>query len=630
MWPRRAWWVGPRLPGHLWCHRAVAKKHRNRSARRSPHRTATRQARPPRPRGPQTERLEDLDLFQTLRRALRSEDPTAFLLTAAPIAQVVAEGTVDENLPEGWVGLLDSFCEVDVAETTALLHVIAALSPDELVRARLRRVLDQRRQPVPGHLRTLDQLRVDGTMIMGGDPAGDNIITGLAWPTGEAMTLVTYLAREPDVYLKDAFVIGDSLSRVVAHFRDIAAADGHGPQLAPRELDPAEARAAIERGLRGHDAMPDAPRPDDEVQQWPMCRTLVEHVVTLLPTGGQGYDEHRLLPGQELMDLPPGREDWEEAEEFDLAPLVEDFFGSRHARRLPDDEDTTTAVLVLLTLAAAAEDDPVHWCANVLEWVLTETLATDPILDDEVVERCVDVLPALMAWAGEVSGEDPQVARTLARMVPVWAEQMWQLRRDPEMARARAELGAQLALLGGDDTQFYRLVLETEVGGAQALAALDEDPLPAEELALERLPQDVHERALEVDEALTAALAGLADPHLDAEFLTACRRFFARAVETAPAVLRRRARADTTAAAVAWTVGRANLLVGYSPAPVRTGDLMDAFELSAPPSGRADTLLRAFGAPEAMVGRPLGSPDVLVSRARADLRRRRDNLDRPR
>ena len=55
---------------------------------------ATRQARPPRPRGPQTERLEDLDLFQTLRRALRSEDPTAFLLTAAPIAQVVLDGLV--------------------------------------------------------------------------------------------------------------------------------------------------------------------------------------------------------------------------------------------------------------------------------------------------------------------------------------------------------------------------------------------------------------------------------------------------------------------------------------------------------------------------------------------------------
>ena len=60
------------------------------------------------------------------------------------------------------------------------------------------------------------------------------------------------------------------------------------------------------------------------------------------------------------------------------------------------------------------------------------------------------------------------------------------------------------------------------------------------------------------------------------------------AVEREPGVLRRRAKAVNTAAAVAWTVGRANELVGHSPSPVRSGDLMAAFGV-ATPSGRAET-----------------------------------------
>lgn len=641
----------------MWCHRAVAKKHRNRSARRSPHRTATR--RPARSAGGAAYRdpIQDLELVQTLRRALRSPDPTAFLLAAAPIAQVIAEGEVDDDLPEGWVGLLESFCEVDIAETTALLHVIAALTPDELVRARLHRVLATRRQPVPGQVRTLGEVRAEGTMIMGGDPAGDNILVGLVWPGGEAATMVAYLARRPDVYLKDAFFVGDSLAGVAANFRQIVEADGYGPGHSPQPLDPAEARAAIERGLAGYDAMPDAPAPDaDEMQQWPLCRALVEHVVPLLPAGGQGYDERRLLPGQlasltagfdaealgmagqgafgdlgDLGDLDPfddldDLDDLDEVDPEEVWELTELFLASTHARRLPKDDVITEAVYTLLTLAATAEGSALHWCPNVLEWVLTQALVLDPLLDDETLERTVQVLPALVTWAGQASGEDPGVARALTSMIPTWAERMRQLRRDPDMVREREQLRARAALLDGDTSALVRLLLEDQVGGAEALADLDDRLLPAEELALERLPEDVHERAREVDEVLTSALQQLGEPDLGEEFLTACRRFLARAVEREPAVLRRRARADTTAAAIAWTVGRANELVGYSPAPVRTGDLMTAFGLSSPPSGRADSLTRAFGAPEGLFGRPLGDPGVLVARARAGILRRRDQL----
>lgn len=608
----------------------MAKKHRNRSARRSPHRTATRRAEP-RGRSADRDRIQDMELIQTLRRALRSPDPTDFLLTAAPIAQVVTDGDVDADLPEGWVGLLDSFCEVDIAETTALLHVIAALTRDDLVRARLRKVLETRRQPIPGQVRTLSEVEVEGTMLMGGDPAGDNIIVGLSWPTGEAATMVAYLSRFPDVYLKDAFFIGDRLENVLATYRQIIMEQGEGPQNAPQPFDPAEARAALERGLAGHDAMPEAPGPEEDegFQQWPLCRALVEHVVTLLPTGGRGYDDALLLPGQdpELLDrdfIPSGDPDEDEIDYERIEQLAEEFMGSSHARHLPDDGVTQRIVTDLLLLAATAEGDPLHWCPNVLEWVLTSALVLHPLMDEESLERAVDLLPDLVTWAGEASGEDPDVARALTEMVPAWSAQLWATRNDPEVIRQRARVEAQLLLERGDYDTFLQLALEEHVGGAQALADLDAEPLPAEDLDLDRLPEDVRERAREVDEVLTRTLETLAAPHLDVEFLTACRRFLARAVERDPAVLRRRARADTTAAAIAWTVGRTNGLIGYSPAPVRTSGLMDAFGLSSPPSGRADTLKRAFGAPEVLVGTALGDARVLVASRRAELIERRD------
>lgn len=562
------------------------------------------------------------ELVQSLRRALRSDNPVDFLLTAAGVHTVIEEGSVDRDRPEGWVGLLDSLCEIDIAETTALLHVVAALTRDELTRARLGRVLQTRRQPLPEHVRTLGQLRVSGTRIMGGDPAGDNIIVGLVWPYGQGLTLVAYLPRQPDVYLKDAFLIPDHLEVVEDHFRRSVAQDGGPRASAPAPLPPAEARAALERGLHGYDTIPDAPRPDDppELQQWPTCRALVEHVITLLPPGGRGYDADRLLPGQQLWDpwdLPD-----EELDPEELGELVEEFLDSRYGRRLPHrDELTTSAAAVLMALAHVAEGDALHWCPDVLEWVLTEALPADPLLDGAVVERAVEVLPELVRWAGEQQGDDPAVADALLQMVPGLARRFRERLEDPEVQEGRAAAALAASLFTGDADAIRRALVELQVGGRERAERLTDEPLPTEGLILDDLPEDVHDRAREVDAALLAGLEKLDDPHLGEEFLTACRRFLVRAVEREPGVLRRRAKAVNTAAAVAWTVGRANELVGHSPSPVRSGDLMAAFGV-ATPSGRAETLQRAFGATYSPFGVALGHPEVLVGATRRELLRR--------
>lgn len=618
----------------------MARKHRNRSSR-SPHRTATR-----RPRGAPASpddrlaTLTDSDLVQGLRKALRAADPTVFPVTASPLVELMGQAGHElvDVLPEG-VDLLQSFCEVDIAETTALLHVYATLTSDDLGRTRARQTLATRRQPMPGHVRTMDQLAVSGTMLMGTDPAGDNFLVGLRWPEGTEATMVVYVPREPEAWVKDAFFVGDGLAATVAHFAQLVAGDGLPPDYGPQPVDPAEVRAALDQGLAAAARLPLAEQDDpDEVQQWPMCRVLVEHVVSLLPSGGRGYDETGLLPEQVLDDpfawlerdaLDPDDEfdlDDEAELEDEIEAHTQEFLASAQARGLPADEVTELAVLTLLRLAVAAEGDPLHWCPHVLEWVLLEALPQDWELDDPTLDRALQALPGLVAWAGEVTDEEPEHMALVQELIPDWTAQLRELRNDPDLVRARGWVAAASAVVDGDLSAVLQIVLSERVGGTEELAALDATPLPDEPLQVERLPDDVRDRAREVDEALVAGLDRLDDHHLDHEFRTACRRFLRTAVENDPGVLRNRAKADNTAAAIAWTVGRANDLVGYSPAPVRTGDLMAAFGRTSPPSSRADRLLTAFGVPHALVGVSLGSPALLVSRARAEIVRQRDEL----
>ena len=142
-------------------------------------------------------------------------------------------------------------------------------------------------------------------------------------------------------------------------------------------------------------------------------------------------------------------------------------------------------------------------------------------------------------------------------------------------------------------------LLVQRVGGVEALHGLGTDPLPAEPLVLDAVPEDLHEQLMEIDAALVDGLAEVhADqlprpaPVLDEEFLTACRRFLVQAAVGDPDTLRGRANIGNTAAAIAWVVGRGNGLVGRS-APVRSGELTRAFELGEPGADLAKVMVAA-------------------------------------
>lgn len=620
------------------------RRHRSRSPRQ-PNRQATRKGNPGRDRANEPPAAAPDALLEPLRQALRDPDPTAFWLTAAPLVTVVEEpGELASALPAG-VDLLQTFIDVDIAETTALLHMVAAMGGDELVQARSRRALRDRRQPVPPHVSGLAEAAISETQVFS-DVAGDNHLVELTLPGQVWATLVVYVNRSPGPYLKDAFIIAERLDRVAQRFGQLMA--GEGIELAEviRPLDPSQSRAALEQALAG--VGPDVAKEPEPEDQWPMCRPLVEFVLSRMPEAGSGYDATGFLAGQrwdQLVARSPEMagddpESWLDGED-DFLPwvdedgtnLVDAFLASAEGDALTQDETTSMVVAQLLTAAAMAEGDPLHWCADVVRGVLEEVLPADPMTSKEALDLVPTVLPALVAWAharAETPLEESAEARAvMADSLPLLPERC----ADPRMRAARLEGLIDVALGSGDPTGFARALLIQRVGSVAALEHVPTDPLPTEPLDQRQVPDDLHARLTEIDDALVAGLhaldsatLALGEPVLDAEFRTACRRFLVQVAITGPEVLRRRASSRITAAAVAWLVGRGNHVVGPEPAPVRTRDLLAAFAVQSTPSTRAESLQDAAGLPRSPVGVALASPDLLVAAARRAIIEERDGL----
>ncbi len=154
---------------------------------------------------------------------------------------------------------------------------------------------------------------------------------------------------------------------------------------------------------------------------------------------------------------------------------------------------------------------------------------------------------------------------------------------------------------------------ERAVGGADALDALDDTPLPDEPFDWSGIPDDVHDRVTEV----LALGDRCCDDLLDGEFRTSARRMLARIAVNGPEVFRRRGRADTAAAAICWSVCRANHAFDQRRGGLTQKALLSHFGLqNGSVSQRADTLLAAGGFPPRRDDVALGSADYLVSSRR--------------
>jgi hypothetical protein len=180
-------------------------------------------------------------------------------------------------------GLIASFVDVDLPETTALLVAIGEMCGDDVLRARIRREVASRAHPLPDWLAHLDETQPYRTLEMVHVLRdGDNINIGVRLPSGRELSMVVYIDHNLGTLVKDAFVIPEPLDKLIEFIR----AKSDDPDTTWNNLDPADARArivaAIDRAAITF--------PPFETDTWPSCRPLVEWIVGRLPEGGRGYE----------------------------------------------------------------------------------------------------------------------------------------------------------------------------------------------------------------------------------------------------------------------------------------------------------------------------------------------------
>ncbi len=200
--------------------------------------------------------------------------------------------------------LVDSFAGTPFAETTAALMAIRTLVPDELMKQRISRELENRRHPMPDWLTGLDRSQAEPvvwflTHVLGD---GDDYLIGVTLTTGHSLSALVYVDHNLGSVVKDAFIVPETLE-------DLALKVGttiDDPDQNLTRTDPATARAVIETAIE------DGARlyPPLTSDSWPMCWPMVEWMLRQLPACG----------------MAPDRKEWSEKE---TSTIASDFFGSR-------------------------------------------------------------------------------------------------------------------------------------------------------------------------------------------------------------------------------------------------------------------------------------------------------------
>ncbi|WP_082589384.1 hypothetical protein [Nostocoides sp. Soil756] len=590
-----------------------------RSSRRkgTPNRSATRgRARPLRAVAAPDPATSSL--MGTLRSAIRSDDPTALVTLVSSMLSVTDAWAADEELDAAEAvpldQLLDSLVGTSYAETTVALHAAAAMLPDDLDAARVRRAIGSRRHPVPPAVTGLRELSVHAAAKLGDELAdGDNVILGLEWPGIGGVTAVVYVDEAFGTRVKDVFLVPEPFGVVCERYRELLSESGRTPGELT-EIPVADARASIEAAIAAADAAgpsavpADWTGPDGDPVGWPGARPFVELVLRRMPAGGRSV----LTSGQ----LGP----------TSTADAIAEFLASPFAAAVEGEAGVAAAVLIAEDAAAGA-GHPLRWSPVQVELALTQRLPWADGAGDEALAAVADVLPAFARFAHAQLGAPAEATAETLAAVQEWLPVFTTLRRAPAVARWREIGGLVDAFERGDTGPLLVHSLADEVGGPAALDALDAEPLPSEPPALDTVPPDVRESVAAIAEAIEVWLRESPRvSHLGAlreEWRTAAHRLLVGAAVKDPGWLRRRASVRGRACGVLWATGVANRLVGPSGA-VLVKDLAADFGVSGPPSAKAEAVVRAWHDGRWVGGDALGDARLLVSTRRAALIRQRD------
>ena len=539
---------------------------------------------------------EPLDLLAYVSSLMAAVDPRG----ESPFERERADGPERATLPT----LLESFAEVVLPETTALLATLAELGPDELTRARARRALAARPHQLPGWLARLGDTwvykAVQSSHVLGD---GDSVLLGARLP-GHELTAVIYIDHNLGTVVKDAFPAPSPISELVARMREAA----DDPDVRFGDISLADARARVAEAIEVGAIM----FPPLESETWPASRPLTEWLVRLLPEGGAG-------------DVRPT---WSEARKKKLAKR---FFGSEFGKPLDDDNHRDLLDQFLWFGTDYGPGDPLRWSPVAVEILLADWIPRKIAASPEYLSVAPALLRAFIRFChAERKIRAALTDETLAA-VDEQEPEYQRVIRSPRPQGPMAMLAA-MGMLGGQPPwedgpsgagQYLLDALAEEVGGQDALDSLDGTPLPDEEFGWDEVPADVRERVGEV----LAACDRCCDDLLGAEYRTACRRLLARAAPGLSGMLGKTAKPEATAAAVCWVIGKGNQRLGQGTGELRVKDLMSYFSLSqSSVSERGYQIMHAAGIKPASTypAVRLGSPSLLVSARRRRIIELRD------
>ena len=576
----------------------MAKKRHDRGRGRQPQRRrpTVRTTRPP-----HDGEAQDQDLFQGLRQALRSQEPLDLLAMMSGFLEVTDPRSRDpfaRDEPRPSLGsLVDSFADTPYAETTAALMAIRTLVPDELMKQRISRELENRRHPMPDWLTGLDRSQAEPvvwflTHVLGD---GDDYLIGVTLPTGHSLSALVYVDHNLGSVVKDAFIVPETLE-------DLALKVGttiDDPDQILTRTDPATARAVIETAIE------DGARlyPPLTSDSWPMCRPMVEWMLRQLPAGG----------------MAPDRKEWSEKE---TSTIASDFFGSRFGAPL-DHEDTRSLLESVLWFGTDySTGDPLRWSPVTVEMLLCDWFPRKVVAEPEYLSQLPDLVRGFIRYCHDMQGVRASLTTETLDAVERWEPDYQRLIRSARPQGPTALLAGLFDSVVDEEDDFStgEIMLEgldRAVGGRMQLMNLDVEPLPDEPFEWAGIPDDIRPVVQEMLDSCDQC----AEELLDVEHRTAMRRFLSRAAVGDPAAFRRRASSARGAAAVAWVVCRANDSAGAYWSGLSVQDLLAWFGVKGSVSQRAEPLLRANGVdPHRLFGSmDLGAPDLLTSKRRADL-----------
>jgi hypothetical protein len=589
----------------------MAKRGRHPHNRR---RQAGQHKRPRQVRAARPHRQGAGDLLAAVRERLATGDPLDFLAYASTLLAALdprGKNPFERDSagdPDGVTlpMLIESFAEVALPETAALLAALAELGPDEMSRARARLALAGSPHPLPDWLARLGEASVyramQGTHVLGD---GDNVMLGVRLP-GHELTMVIYIDHNLGTVVKDAFPLSEPLDEVAGHMRKA----GNDPDMTSADISLADARAKAASAIELGKIM----FPPFETDTWPASRPLADWLLRLMPEGGTGYV----------------RPKWTKAAKKKLASR---FFGSEFGRPLDDAEHRDLLDQFLWFGTDYGPGDPQRWSLVAVEILLADWIPRKIVADPEHLSKAPALLRAFIRFCHAERGIRPALTDETLAAVDQWEPEYQRVIRSPRPQGPMALLAAMGAL--GDEEPWqdqpfapgkYLLDgLADEVGGADVLDSLDDTPLPDEEFCWDAVPGDVRDRLGQV----VAACDRCCDDLFGAEYRTACRRLLARAAPGLSGLLVGQAKPDAIAAAACWVIGKGNHRFGQQVGELRIKDLMSYFSLGqSTVSERGYQIMRAAGIQPATAYPELrlGSPGLLVSARRRRIIEIRDHL----